>query len=369
MTKERNDNKDGQRGDLYQALVSLKYALEYTDKPFQNLILEHQGDVTFDSHQQIEVKHHAPKCSLGDCHVDFWNTLYNWCLKEDIYEKLVFHTTAYFPSTKSLLKSWNKQKEQDRYNTIKSIIKSNKAQGVHDFMTFISKMDQVKLKSVISKIQINADQPIDTDLISQLTKNPTIQVISCKPEDRNELVKDRIAGFIQGKVAGEGRWQISWEQLIATMQKIGRDFLNENYNPIFERYFNANIEEVEYQNYKEKRFVTELNEISCDEDEVREAINDYWKTNTLLAEEIENNPTFDDNEFQPYKNTKVYPLLKNKKKLAAMERPNDSLYFYRKAKEITVGAHKQIPDFQYFKHGTMQIIVEDNELKFSWLYE
>ena len=69
MVKERNDNKDGQRGGLYQALVSLKYALEYIDKPFCKLTLEHKGDVTFDTYQQIEVKHHAPKCSLGDYHV------------------------------------------------------------------------------------------------------------------------------------------------------------------------------------------------------------------------------------------------------------------------------------------------------------
>lgn len=369
MGKERNDNKDGQRGDLYQALVSLKYALEYTNNPFQNLTLEHHGDVTFDAHQQIEVKHHAPKCSLGDCHIDFWNTLYNWCVKEDVYDKLVLHTTAFFPSTKSLLKSWNKQKVQDRYNTIKNIISTNKSQSVSGFMEYINGMEQLKLESIISKIHINADQPIDVDLIIQLTKNPTIQVISCKPEDREKLIKNRIAGFIQGKVAGEGRWQISWEQLIITMQEIGRDFLNENYNPIFERYFNINIEESKYSNYKEKRFVTELNKILCDEDEVREAINDYWKTNTLLAEEIENNPTFDDNEFQPYKKTKVYPSLINKKRLTAMEKPNNSLYFYRKAKEINIGTHKRIPDYQYFKHGTMQIIVEDDELKFSWLYE
>lgn len=369
MKKDRNDNKDGQRGDYYQALVALKYALEYTDKSFDTLILEHQGDITFDAQQQIEVKHHSPKCSLGDCHVDFWNTLYNWCLKGDKYEKLVLHTTAYYPKSKSLLKTWNKQSIDCRYTTIKDIIKSNTAQGVQFFMTFIDEMDQEKLKSVISKIEIKIDQSIDSDLVSDLTLNPVIQSISCKPEDREYLIKNRLAGFIQGKIVGENKWQISRKQLFSIIQEIARDFLNETYNPIFDKYFNSDICEKEYHQYNEKRFVKELGIIQCEEEEIREAINDFWKTNTLLAEETENNPTFIDNEFQPYKKDKIYPSLKNKKRISSMERINDSLYFYRQAKDLNIGLFKRIPDYPYFKHGTMQLIIEDDDLNFSWLYE
>lgn len=370
MSKQRNDNKDGQRGDFYQALVAIKYAIEYTNKTFDNLTLEHRGDITFDTHQQIEVKHHAPKCSLGDSHIDFWNTLYNWCIDENEYEKLIFHTTAYFPKTQSLLRTWNNQSIDNRYDTIHRIIKSNTAKGVIDFMDFIKLLDAEKLKSVISKVEIKSDQPIDTELIQLLMKNPTIQSISCKPEDREELVKTRLGGFVQSKVAGEKEWKISWNQFFVTLQSIGRDFANENYNPIFDKYLNAEIEEKEYSQYTEKRFVEELVKIKCDEDEVREAINDFWKTSTLIAEETERNPAFYDHEFHPYKKEKVFPLLKNKKRLSLLERPNDSLYFYRHAKQINVGAFKSIPsDLLYFKHGTMQNIVEDNELKFSWLYE
>lgn len=62
-------------------------------------------------------------------------------------------------------------------------------------------------------------------------------------------------------------------------------------------------------------------------------------------------------------------MLVNKKRISSSERPNDSLYFYRKAKDSNVGSYKSIPDHPYFKHGTMQIIVEDDTLKFSWLYD
>lgn len=243
------------------------------------------------------------------------------------------------------------------------------AEGVKVYMEFISKMDAEKLKFIIEKVEIKTDQLNDIELVSQLSNNPTIQVISCKPEDREELIKNRIAGFIQAKVAGENRWEVTWQQLINIIQSISRDFLDQYYNPIFDKYDNKEIYEENYKEYKEKRFVTELMNISCEEDEVREAINDYWKTTNLLAEEIENNPTFDEYEFQPFKKKRVYSMLVNKKRISSSERPNDSLYFYRKAKDTNVGSYKSIPDHSYFKHGTMQIIVEDDNLNFSWLYD
>ncbi len=98
--KLRTDNKDGQRGDFYQILVALKYALEDFESSFKTLIIEHLGDVTFDNTIQIEVKHHDPKISLGDCNIDFWKTLNNWCATEHDYtnyKELILYTTSYFP--------------------------------------------------------------------------------------------------------------------------------------------------------------------------------------------------------------------------------------------------------------------------------
>ena len=158
MAKQRNDNKDGQRGDFYQALVALKYALEYIEKPFNLISLEHFGDVTFDNFQQIEVKHHSPKGTLGDYHIDFWKTLFNWCSKNNNFEKLILHTTSSFPSTRSLLKSWNKQNKEEKLRTIKSLINSNTAEGVKIYMEFIDKMEEGTLKSIVEKIEIKTDQ-------------------------------------------------------------------------------------------------------------------------------------------------------------------------------------------------------------------
>ena len=44
------------------------------------------------------------------------------------------------------------------------------------------------------------------------------------------------------------------------------------YPELFEKYFNKDINENDYQVYREKKFVTELTQISCEEVEIREAI-------------------------------------------------------------------------------------------------
>ncbi|MGL5257355.1 MAG: hypothetical protein ACRC76_09955, partial [Proteocatella sp.] len=226
-----------------------------------------------------------------------------------------------------------------------------------------------KLKSIISKVEIKSDQPIDTDLILQIANSPAFQVIPCKHEDRIDIIRDKVVGFIQGKVVGKGRWEITRDQLMVTIQGVIKDYSRSFYNPIFDKYFDKNVNDDDFQRYTEKKFVSELTKISCEEDEIREAINDYWKTSSLIVEEIENNPTFGESEFQIYKTQKVRPLLTNKKRLCADEKPNDSRYFYRKAKNLNIGPYKSIPDYPYIKHGTMQIIVEDDNFKFSWLYD
>jgi len=371
IPKLKTDNKDGQRGDFYQILVAIKYALEDIDNSFKTLIIEHQGDVTFDTKIQIEVKHHDPKISLGDCNIDFWKTLNNWCTPEHDYtkyEKLILYTTSYFPKQGiTYLKSWNKQDTGNRYQTILKIISSNPPKNILEYIRFIESLDVEKLKSILSKIIIKDNQPIDKDLIIELSENPTIKALAYKKEDRINIVEDRIAGSIKSKIAGAGRWEISNEQLFNIIRIIGCDFLNENYRPVFDKYLKREIDNSDYSNYTEKKFVKELNEISCGEDEVREAINDFWKSTTLLVEQNEKDPFFNENEFIPYKEKIVLPKLKIQRNIHLLNNKKNNLLFYYNCKDINLNGYKGIPDLFYFKHGTMQILVEDIDNNFNWI--
>jgi len=369
--KLKTDNKDGQRGDFYQILVALKYALKDSGSSFKTLIIEHLGDITFDNNFQIEVKHHDPKISLGDCNIDFWKTLNNWCTTEHDYtdyKELILFTTSYFPKQgTSNLKTWNKQNTDHRYQTIQKIINSNTPESISTYIQYIKLIDVDKLKSILSKIIIKENQPIDEDLILLLSENPTIKALAPKKEDRIKIVEGRMAGFIKSKVVGNGRWEISDDQLFTMIRTVGRDYLSENYRPLFDKYLNRDIDNSDYSNYTEKKFVKELNEISCNEVDVREAINDYWKSTTLLVEQNGRDPFFNDNEFIPYKDKQLLPILKTKKSIHKLQNPINSLLFYYNCKDINLSGYKGIPDLFYFKHGTMQILVEDIDNDFNWI--
>lgn len=366
--KQKNDNKDGQRGDFYQVLVAIKFMLEDVGNSYNNLIIEHQGDVTFDNKLQIEVKHHAPKNTLGDNHIDFWKTLFNWANDKNNYERLILFTTSSFPNKGiSYLKTWNLQTADHRYQSILKIIDSNTSKNVAVYMEYFKTLDIDKLKSLISKVVIENNKPIDDDLIIQLSDYPPIKALAYKKEDRITIIKDRIAGYVKSKVAGNKRWEISNEQFYNTIRTIGHDFLNENYRPIFDQFMKKEIHDYEIEKHVEKKFAIELKEICCDETDIREAINDYWKTTTLLIEENENDPFFNDNEFLPYKKEKVYPKLKIQRGIHQRKPQKNSYLFYLDCKNIDLTGYKGIPDLFFFMHGTMQMIVEDHENDFTWI--
>ncbi|NCE71882.1 hypothetical protein [Odoribacter sp. Z80] len=439
--KQKNDDKEGIRGVAYQCLVAVKYALEL--EHFNLLTIEHEGDVTFDSKLQIEVKHHADKPSMGDKHEDFWKTLYNWCTQGKEYEQLILYTTSHPSSRGSLLRDWNTLSIDRRLYALKKVdfnynldsiheyclsainlsilenfnldkqtlvlLKSYKnkvfskdallkilrenpiseeeqavvlreckntnteAYRCYNYSRFVLSLEKEKLRSVVSKIQIKWNQPIDEELVNELATSNRLRIIPCQSgNEYRKLIKEKLVGFIVSKVMGEDRWEVKDKQFYATIQEIGKDYFQKNYDPLFDEYLNKKPGPADYTLSEEKKFLAELRQIECDEDEVTDALIDYWKTNTLLAEEDEKNPAFFNFEYKPYKNEVMHPKLINKKRSMLnkrMDKNENALHFYRDAKCMSVPPFKSIPDYPYFIHGTMQNIVEDDELNFSWLYE
>ncbi len=77
-------------------------------------------------------------------------------------------------------------------------------------------------------------------------------------------------------------------------------------------------------------------------------------------------------DYLPYRNEFVLKKVRNKKreyekKEVETENFKNSLSFYRKSKELSIGDYRSIKSYPYFEHGTMQNLVEDNNVKFSWI--
>jgi hypothetical protein len=246
---------------------------------------------------------------------------------------------------------------------------------VWNYYRYVKSCPENKLKDIISKVFINDSQSIDSELIIEIAKTPIFKANPCRNEqDYEYLIKERLAGFIESKVVGEKRWEVTNQEFYKTIEQATRDFYKESYIPVFGKYLSKNPDETEIQNYTEKRFAKELNKMRCKSEEVKEALVDYWKTNTLLSEESENNPMFYTAEYQPYKDGVIHPKLVNKKrkfKYSEDETMNleESLSFYRSAKDLSFMNYNSIQSLPYFTHGTMQNIVEDNTNNFKWLLD
>lgn len=444
---ESHDSRDSKRGDFYQPLVAIKYAISEAELVhFNKMTIEHHGDVSFDNLYQIETKHHKKSHSISDTSEDFWKTLYNWFRQKQVFNKLILHTTSHFPTRgQSLLKNWNKSSykgkksilEQIRFSynlsdietyrlteqnieilsnqgLNQSIIdklnnnKNKKFSGtefiqftksmnvstddktlleveckdtssskykVWNYSRYIKSCSEYKLKDIISKVIISSNQSIDSDLIIEISKTPVFKAKPCRNElDYEYLIKERLAGFIESRVVGEKRWEVTNQEFYKTINQAAKDFYKDSYIPVFDKYLTKKPNKVEIQNYTEKKFVKELCEMKCKPDELKEALVHYWKTNTLLSEESENNPMFVIDEYQPYKNEIIYPKLLNKKRTFKYSNDKtrnmeESLSFYRTAKELSIADYKRIQSLPYFTHGTMQNIVEDNTNNFNWLLD
>lgn len=441
--KQINDSKDNKRGDFYQALVSLKYALSDEYRKFKLLTFEHLGDITFDSSVQIECKHSKNKQTLSDTSEDFWKTLYNWIRLKKKFNKYILHTTDHFPKQKntvSQLSRWCKSSQDQRWDILHNIkfnydldeisnykifdrnleiisnlnlsktileslkTKKNKQFNELEFNNILSVLDvpendkitlirelkdtsdkkynawnysryvlsciKVEVLPLLENIAIETEQLNDDELLSDLVTYPTFEVLDRPIYEKIQIVKN-IAGIINSKVEGNGRFEYTRGQLFKIIKQETNDFYNKEYRPIFDKYNNyiapENLSEI-YSNYK---FFNELKQLQCENDELEDAVVDFWKTVTLLDEEETNSPGFTMKEYTPYK-TEVHVKIKNRKRDFTKssnyyENLDKSLKFYRSAKQIEVFGYKSIPNFEYFKHGTMQNIVEDTILNFSWI--
>ncbi len=172
-------------------------------------------------------------------------------------------------------------------------------------------------------------------------------------------------------MVGEKRWEISNKQFFDIIEKAMKDFYNENYNPKFDEYQIKEPPENIEGKYKDKHFVYELTSISCPKEEIEEAIVDYWRTVSLLGEENQKSPSFYKSEYTPYRMEvlKRVRMKKNEYKHNVEEKENNrrSLDFYIAAIQMQFQNQRSIQSYTYFSHGTMQNLVEDTEIEFSWI--
>jgi hypothetical protein len=375
MSKQRNDNREPERANFYKVLVAIYYVLD-SEFDFENLIIEHSGDITFDKNTQIEVKH--IKTNLSNTSIDFWKTFYNWIVDENIneYKKLILHTTQKLP-IKSIFQRWQ-EGENIIYFLLKQTYINEKGEPKKDTAFYYYKQifnhKEDEIKKVISKIEIRHSQPDDISLIEEIGKRFYSFTLKSNIE---MFVRNKLGGYVYGQVSTKGKWIISKSDFIRISSELAAEHNNKPLATIFDDYLMKDLNENEIPNYFNKKFVTELKKIDCNSIEINCAIEDYWKTASSIFAIDEFEKTFYDNEYKPYQKGIVFKRLreeKNKIKQSKDIKANleNTLDFYRNAITLIMQPFKSIPQLPYFQNGTMHRIVQNDDklnLDFNWLIE
>jgi len=375
MSKQRNDNSKQERANFYKVLVAIYYVLE-NEFDFTDLIIEHKGDVTFDDKIQIEVKHKSD--NLIDTSYDFWNTLYNWFIDEDIdkYQKLILHTTQKIPKNSIFLR-W-----KENINTIYFLLKQTYSKEINEpekqtsffcYKQIFDNYTEIEIKKVLSKIEIRASQLTFDLLIDKIGNYYRMSI----PDNRDSFVRNKLGAFIYGEVANKKEWIISKKQFYDISVKLSNEFYQKPNLIIFDKYSTKDISSEDVKSYFDEKFVRELKTIDCDKENIDIAINDYWKTFKTIFEMDEFDKSFYKDEFIIFEKEFIHRRLRDEKdkiQIAENIETNkiNSLFFYKNAKTLNFQSFKNIPQIPYLQHGTMHRIVQNDDnlnLGFKWLIE
>lgn len=273
-----NDATASKIGDVFQYMVALEECFELKDG--EELVIEECGDVSRrDSKSQklilqIEVKHHLANKALTDKSEDFWKTLDNWLYEFDrikTCERLVFLTTSDYGKN-TLFKRWDVMDKEERFNRLKKVYsdsKDSKAKGHYDNVFSHDKEDIV---SVLERIII-----IKHNKINECYKGFERFLGFLPKERREDFILNLLGKIFENVTKPPHKWVITKDQFDVILQDAAPRYVKNSY-VLPDKYSTATIPLTDKLGFTNMKFVTSLRNIGS-EDEVPEAMNDYWRTN------------------------------------------------------------------------------------------
>jgi len=148
--------------------------------PGESLLIEELGDITKPGIEQIEVK--AYKDPLTDQHLNFWNTLFNWCfggVDVSSYARLILKTTQQFGTT-SRLAGWNDLNIDQRIELLLTLYEESKNRfddsGAGSSKSTVLKLQEKLLakealsclRTIVARVLIESECPTLPELAQQI---------------------------------------------------------------------------------------------------------------------------------------------------------------------------------------------------------
>ncbi|GED57225.1 hypothetical protein ABER61_16510 [Brevibacillus formosus] len=366
MLEQKNNDTKTKLGDIYHYYIVLQHCLELQEN--EVIFVEKYGDISVvsdDNSKNVEIKHHGGQHHLNNRNTDFWNTLRNWVKYHQNmrqFKKLILFTTSDY-STKSSLMNWNASNGFERLRIIKEIGEDKKSAETSFRPLFdeIFLYDEHIILEVLEKVELHLNQVNITSIEKSLLKSPFFK--SIKRHDRPNFIIYLMGYILRLPVSEPHNWSISCEEFESLSCELRDRFTSTSLPmqlPPNTPEFPTNM-----QDYHDKRFVREINEIQYNS-KVTSAISNYYRAQQTIYYTSINNPIFT-LDLGVFKQELSETLMENKSSLldkCDTTDPDDiiskSKKHYDKAMELPATNFGTInPNRGYFQKGIIHKIVEE----------
>ena len=372
MKKKKQDATDQVIGYFYQYWFAVSECLNLQEG---SLVIETLGDVTLlndnsEIVRQYEIKFHESNESLSNRSVDFWKTIYNWVNNFDISSKcknLILHTTSLI-SKESIFLNWNLCSKEEKYSRMLHVYEkdSESSNNVRTkyYKAIFDRENYKKLLHILDKNIIETQSDGFNFVKKKIMESSMLQIF---PEPDKEIISNMLyANLINIPIIKKNQsWSISYKELNKlTYQLIEK--MNFGGLPVIEDVYNGNNISVEKKElYKDKKFIKEIQKIEY-EDQIENAIIDYFKANINLDNYFKNYVAFE-GEYNIYKKN-LSEKINNLKQIRQLETSDetiirDSKKFYHEGLDSTPVTTLKF-NSESIKKGIVHNIVDEG--KITW---
>ena len=262
--------------------------------------------------------------------------------------------------------SYDNLKTKEKRDTIEQYIEAYKTKPKKDdqlfkLMSAVQSTDPVRLKSILSKTAIAANNPKDEILLKQ------IKEVHCKFifEELQENFLYGLLGFIEHKQKRNSGWEITYDEFTAKVQELTN--LYRTKSVVFPKVEALSLAE---EKYLDSLFVKKIREIEYD-DEILDAMTYYHKTMQFISNEcikyrvpkyaIE---SYSENLKEDFKIK--YKIASRKSNVSDLIQCSQNFY-----DEIKSASAPQFYEFLqtplFFKNGVMHLLMDDKKDGLKWL--
>lgn len=262
--------------------------------------IEKDGDVSLvnqmgkESGTQTELKEYDEKDNLTDSHLNFWNTLNNWCSSSftpEKYKFLVLATTQDIGKN-SALDNWNNSNTEERKKILSliaktaesryktALIKDKKASVPESLKLMRIVMSNTSvLNAIIDKIVIN-NCILKRNELFEFLKNVRLKHLI---EDKRDSCLNSLLGFIIKSEEYNKGWEIDYKSFSAELSDL--TIRHSENSALFPYESNLTlIPEDKKKEFLEYNFINKIKEIKYDA-VITKSLNNYWFTfNTINNE-------------------------------------------------------------------------------------